>query len=94
MCIDFIYCILSDYVAGLGGKKYQLKSVEQYEMETGERVVWKRYFQQRKLRDIIMSYPLWRTNPPSQREVDLRESFVDFLHGLLRVCICYHIYYV
>jgi serine/threonine protein kinase len=79
------FTVRRDYVAGLGGKKYQLKSVEQYEMETGERVVWKRYFQQRKLRDIIMSYPLWRTNPPSQREVDLRESFVDFLHGLLRV---------
>ncbi|EME30002.1 Serine/threonine-protein kinase ppk15 [Galdieria sulphuraria] len=79
------FTVRRDFMAGLGGKKYQLKSVEQYEMETGERVVWKRYFQQKKLKDIIMSYPIWRTNPPSQREIDLRRSFVDFLHGLLKV---------
>ncbi|GJQ12605.1 hypothetical protein GpartN1_g4396.t1 [Galdieria partita] len=79
------FTVRRDFMAGLGGKKYQLKSVEQYEMETGERVVWKRYFQQKKLKDIIMSYPIWRTNPPSQREIDLRQSFVDFLHGLLKV---------
>eukprot|EP00871_Galdieria_phlegrea_P003119 jgi/Galph1/3808/GphlegSOOS_G2494.1 len=74
-----------DFIAGLGGRKYQLKSVEQYERETSEHVVWKRYFQQKKLKDIIMGYPIWRTNPASQREVDLRLSFVDFLHGLLQV---------
>lgn len=64
---------------------YQLKSVAQYQQENNETLPdWKRFFKEKKLRDIIMTYPL-RTAAPHTQEIANRESFIDLLNGMLRL---------
>lgn len=64
---------------------FQLKSVAQYEQENSTTLPqWKRFFKEKKLRDIIMTYPP-RTAEPHTEEIALRESLIDLLNGMLRV---------
>lgn len=64
---------------------YQLKSIAQYEQENSvTQPEWKRFFSEKSLEDIIMSYRR-RSVVPSVDEMNLRESLVDFLRGMLRV---------
>lgn len=63
---------------------YSLKPIAQYERETSQTLPeWKRFFKEKKLRDIIMTYPR-RTPPPHTDELRLRESLIDLLHGMLK----------
>ncbi|PXF50162.1 Serine/threonine-protein kinase ppk15 [Gracilariopsis chorda] len=65
-------------------KLYSLKTVEQYEHENNVKLPeWKRFFKEKKLRDIIINYPL-RTSRPHNEEYALRESFIDLLYGMLK----------
>lgn len=64
---------------------YQLKSVSQYQQENNVTLPeWKRFFKEKKLRDIIRTYPL-RTAGPHAQEIANRESFIDLLYGMLRL---------
>ncbi|CDF35336.1 Serine/threonine protein kinase [Chondrus crispus] len=64
---------------------FHLKSSAQYEQENNTTLPeWKRFFKEKKLRDIIMTYP-FRTPAPHADEIALRESFNDLLNGMLRV---------
>lgn len=64
---------------------FQLKSVSQYEQENNVSLPeWKRFFKEKKLRDIIMTYP-FRTPEPHTQENEARESFIDLLSGMLKI---------
>lgn len=64
---------------------FQLKSIEQFQQENSVVLPeWKRFFKEKKLRDIIMTYP-HRTSPPNEEEIEARECFIDLLNGMLRV---------
>lgn len=64
---------------------YRLKSLSQYEEETEAPLPeWKRFFKEKKLRDIITKCP-YRTPAPHLEEVVLRESLVDLLNGMLTI---------
>lgn len=64
---------------------FQLKSVSQYERENNVNLPeWKRFFKEKKLRDIVTTYP-HRTPAPHTVEIQLRESLIDLLHGMLRI---------
>lgn len=66
-------------------RMYELKPTEQFEREFNLQLPeWRRYFSQRRLEDIIMSYP-FRTPEPHTEEIALRRSFVDLLNGMLKV---------
>lgn len=63
---------------------FQLKPVKQYEVENKTKLPeWKRFFKEKKLKDIIMTYP-YRTSEPHASEIALRESLIDLLGGMLR----------
>ncbi|CAN8073908.1 unnamed protein product [Agarophyton chilense] len=65
-------------------KIYSLKSISQYETENNVKLAqWKRFFKEKKLRDIIMTYPK-RTTRPQAEEMAMRESFIDLLNGMLK----------
>lgn len=64
---------------------YQLKSLSQYERESNVKLPeWKRFFKEKKLRDIIMTFP-HRTLASHSQETANRESFIDLLNGMLRI---------
>lgn len=64
---------------------FQLKSVSQYEQENNVTLPeWKRFFKEKTLRDIIMTYP-FRTSEPHTEEIAARECFNDLLNGMLRI---------
>lgn len=64
---------------------YRIKSLDEYESENRVRLPeWRRYFKDRRLLDIIMNSP-HRSHTPGRDEIALRESFVDFLGGLLKI---------
>lgn len=64
---------------------YQLKPISQYEQENSISLPeWKRFFKEKTLRDIIMTYPK-RSPPPHSEEISLRESLIDLLNGMLKI---------
>lgn len=72
-----------------GRRMYKLKSMDQYSREhnTKEQPS-KKYFNATTLTDIIKSYPLPRKNMKQneiEREMANRNSFIDFVHGLLNL---------
>lgn len=70
-------------------KNYKIKSLEQYSKEHNvQEQPSKRYFQATTLPDIIRTYPLARkSGKPAdvQKEMANRNSFVDFVTGLLQM---------
>jgi dual specificity protein kinase YAK1 len=70
-------------------RSYKLKSLEQYSKEHNvQEQPSKRYFQATTLPDIIKTYPLARkSGKPAdvQKEMSNRNSFVDFVTGLLQM---------
>lgn len=80
---------MEKYVDEYGRKHYVLKSREKYsaEYKTKEEPS-KQYFPSTKLDEIIMNYPLPRTNMKQSeidREIQNRASFLDFVKGLLNM---------
>ncbi|KAL7418440.1 dual specificity protein kinase yak1 [Cryptotrichosporon argae] len=74
-------------VDATGRKLYKFKSMEQYasEKRTNEQPS-KQWFQQTKLPDIIMEYPVSKKNAKQSdidKEMAQRRAFVDFVQGLL-----------
>ncbi|KAK9253962.1 kinase-like domain-containing protein [Lipomyces tetrasporus] len=72
-----------------GEKSYRLKSMEKYSREhkTNEQPS-KRYFAASNLADIVRTYPMPKRNMKPveiEREMQNRESFVDFVQGLLNL---------
>eukprot|EP00158_Paraphelidium_tribonemae_P007829 Partr_v1_DN28372_c0_g1_i2_m78822 putative dual-specificity tyrosine-(Y)-phosphorylation regulated kinase len=69
---------------------YALKSIEQYNLEKkASEKPSKRYFTARSLRELIFSYPLSKSvassKPAMDREMNMRECFLDFIGGLLNL---------
>ncbi|GAB7362019.1 hypothetical protein MBLNU230_g2054t1 [Neophaeotheca triangularis] len=72
-----------------GRRTYRLKSMDQYSREHGTKEQpSKKYFQATTLPQIIRNYPMPRKGmKPNEvdREMQNREAFIDFVHGLLNI---------
>ncbi|KAI3656201.1 hypothetical protein MP638_002650 [Amoeboaphelidium occidentale] len=68
---------------------YTLKSIEQYNLEKhANEQPSKRYFTAKTLKDLVMNYPMSKsiqTKPDVEKHVRLRECFLDFVSGLLKL---------
>ncbi|KAK9318235.1 kinase-like domain-containing protein [Lipomyces starkeyi] len=82
---EFFEKVTTEY----GEKSYRLKSMDKYSREhkTNEQPS-KRYFAASNLADIVRTYPMPKRNMKPveiEREMQNRESFIDFVKGLLNL---------